>query len=62
MSIAYVVLKLEKGGQTDPLSVFPFSKKPSLGRFKTKNINQINVTVGLNLIAAQFFLVRARLL
>ena len=32
MSIAYVVLKLEREGQSDPPPVLPFSKKPSLGR------------------------------
>ena len=34
MSIAYVVLKLEREGQSDPPPVLPFSKKPSLGRVK----------------------------
>ena len=35
MSIAYVVLKLEREGQSDPPPVLPFSKKPTLGRVKT---------------------------
>ena len=35
MSIAYVVLKLEREGQSDPPPVLPFTKKPSLGRVKS---------------------------
>ena len=38
MSIAYVVLKLEREGQSDPPPVLSFSKKPSLGRVKRKSL------------------------
>ena len=42
MSIAYVVLKLEREGQSDPPPVLPFSKKPSLGKcFLGPRINRV---------------------
>ena len=42
MSIAYVVLKLERGGQSAP-PVLPFSKKPSLGRVKIDKKTSIDI-------------------
>ena len=43
MSIAFEVLKLERGQNEDPLQVLPSSKEPNLGRVKGESSVQEEV-------------------